>query len=55
MCEDFVLHNFEVTSVEKILKNLDVARVSVIDQISAKFLKDGAVVAAVHLLNIICQ
>ena len=54
MCEDFVLHNLEVTSIEKILKNLDVARVSVIDQISAKFLKDGALVTAVHLLNIIC-
>ena len=52
-CEDFVLHNVDITSVEKILKNLDVAKASGIDQISARFLKDGATVITVHLANII--
>ena len=42
MCEDsFVLCNEEAASVEKILKNIDVAKAFRIDQISAKFLKDG--------------
>ena len=41
-CEDFVLRNVEVTTADKIFKNLDVAKASGIDQISAKFLKDGA-------------
>ena len=40
-CEDLVLHNVDITSVEKILKNLDVAKASGIDQISARFLKNG--------------
>ena len=52
-CEDFVLHNVDVTSVEKILKNLDVTKASGIDQTSARFLKDGAPVIAIHLANII--
>ena len=52
-CEDFVLHNVDITSVEKILKNLDVPRTSGIDQISARFLKNGAPVIAIHLANII--
>ena len=39
----------EVTSIEKILNNLDVAKASRTDQISAKFLEDGALVAAIHL------
>ena len=52
-CGDFVLHNAEITSVEKILKSLDVAKNSGIDQISARFLKDGAPVTAIHLANII--
>ena len=39
--QDFILHNVEVTSVEKILKNLDVAKASGIVQVSAKFFKDG--------------
>ena len=30
-CEDFVLHNVEVASVEKILKNLDVAQANIIN------------------------
>ena len=51
-CEDLVLHNVDITSVEKIFKSLDVAKVSGIDQISARFLKDGAVIA-IHLANII--
>ena len=49
-CEDFVLHNVNITSVEKILKNLDIAKASGIDQISAI---DGAPVTAIHLANII--
>ena len=45
-CENFVVHNIDVTTVDKILKNLGVAKASGIDQISAKFLKDGAPVIA---------
>ena len=52
-CEDFVLHNVDITSVEKILNNLGVAKASRIDQIFARFLKDGAPVIAIHLANII--
>ena len=51
MCEDIVLHNVEVTTVKKIFKNLDIAKSSRIDQVSAKFLKDGAPVIAIHLAN----
>ena len=51
--ECFVLYNVDVTTVDKILKNLDVTKVSGIDQIFAKFLKDGAPVIAIHLANII--
>ena len=32
--EDFVLHNVDITSVEKTLKNLDVAKASGIDKTS---------------------
>ena len=39
---DFLLHIVEVASVEKIFKNLDFAKASRIDQISFKFLKEGA-------------
>ena len=52
-CEDFLLHNVKATSVEKVLKNLDVAKAFGIDQISGNFLKDGASVTAIHLANII--
>ena len=52
-CEELVLHNVDTTSVEKILKNLDGAKASGIDQICAKFLKDGAPVIAVHLANVV--
>ena len=52
-CGDFVLHNVDVTAVDKILENLDVAKASGIDQILAKFLKDGALVTTIHLANII--
>ena len=45
-CEYFVLRNVDVTTVAKILKNLDVAKPSGIGQISAKFLKDGVPVIA---------
>ena len=41
-CEDFVFHNAELASVEKIFKNLDIAKASRIDQISARFLKESA-------------
>ena len=40
--DDFVLHIVEIASVEKIFKNLDFAKASRIDQISFKFLKEGA-------------
>ena len=51
--QDFILHNVEVTSVEKILKSLDVAKASIIDQVSAKFFEDGPPVIAIYLANII--
>ena len=37
----------------KILKNLYNVKASGIDQVSAEFLKDGAPVIAIHLVNII--
>ena len=52
MCEEFVLHNVEVT-VGKILKKADVTKASEIDQISAKVIRDYAPVIAIHLANII--
>ena len=52
-CEDFALHNVDITSFKKILKNLNVGKASGIDQISARFLKDIAPVIAIHLANII--
>ena len=52
-CEDFVLHNVNITSVEKILNNLVAAKAYRIDQISARFLNDGAPVIAIALANII--
>ena len=51
-CEDFVLHNVEVTTADKILRNLDVAKVCRIDQISPKFLKDCVPALAIHLANV---
>ena len=52
-CEGFVSHNAEVTSVEKVLITLDVAKASGIDQISAKVFKHGAPVIAIYLAYII--
>ena len=52
-CEDFALLNVNVASVEKILKNLDVAKASKIEQISARFFKGSAAVIAIHLANVI--
>ena len=52
-CENFVLHNADITSVEKILKKLDVAKAYGIDQISARFLKGHAPIIAIHLANMI--
>ena len=52
-CEYFVLHNTDVTIADKILKNLVVATASKVDQISAKFRKDSALVITIHLKNII--
>ena len=49
----FILHDVDRTSVKNILRKLDVAKASGIDQISARFLKDGAPVIATHLANII--
>ena len=51
-CEGFVLHNVDVTTVDEILKNLNVTKASEIYQISAKFLKKGAPVIAIYLANI---
>ena len=53
MCECFALHIIEVESLEKILKNIDVARVCRIDNISAKCHVDCAPIIAIHLANII--
>ena len=50
---ELFLHNIDITSVEKILKNFDVVKTSGIDQISARFLKDGTPVIAICLANII--
>ena len=47
------MHNVEITSVEKILKNLNVVKATRIDQISPKFLKGDVPVTAIHLFNII--
>ena len=52
-CEDFALHYVHITSAEKLLKNLDVPEASEIDQIFARFLKDGPPVIAIYLANII--
>ena len=52
-CEDLVLCNVDVKTVDIILKNLDVAKASGTDQISSKFLKDGSPVIDIHLANII--
>ena len=51
--KDFALHNVEITSVEKILKNLNVVKATRIDQISSKFIKGDVPVTAIHLFNII--
>lgn len=48
-----VLQNLEALSVEKILKELDAVKVSEIDWISVKFLKNRALVIAIHWANII--
>ena len=52
-CANFLLYNIKTTSVEKILNNLDLTKASRIYQISAKFLKIGAPVIAIHLTSII--
>lgn len=50
---EFFLCNVEITSVEKKLKTLNVAKDSTIDWISSKFLKDGALVIVTPLISII--
>ena len=45
----FVLHDVDVTTADKMLKNLDASKASGIDQISIRFLKDGASVTTTHL------
>ena len=42
-----------MSTVEKLLKNLDTSKATGIDQIPARFLKDGASVISKHLTNII--
>lgn len=50
-CEDFYLHNVEITLVEKsFLTNSDATKASGIDQICAKFLKN-----CVPLMLSMCQ
>ena len=44
------LHNVDVISVEKILENLEITKVSGMDQISARFLKVGAPVITIDLV-----
>ena len=46
------MHNVDVISFEKILKNVGVTKASKIDQISAKFPKEDALVIAILLPNI---
>ena len=45
-CDEFVLSNIEVTTVDKILKRFG------IDQTSVKYPSDGAPVIAIHFDNI---
>ena len=52
-CEEIVLHNVEVTLVRKTSKSLDVSKAFGIDQISSKFLLDGALVICIHLAKTI--
>ena len=52
-CEDFLLHNVDVTIVDKIIKNLDVAKVPEIDRSLPNFFKDGVPAIAIHLDNVI--
>ena len=47
-----MLHNVKVKTIDKISKNLDIAKPSGLDQISAKFLKGGAPVIVIHLAKI---
>ena len=47
-CEEFVLHNVDVTTVDKVLMNLDVAKSSAIDEMSVNFFKDSAPVIVIH-------
>ena len=51
--EDFVLHNVDGTTLDKMLRNLDVAKPSGIDQISITLFKDVAPVTAIYHANII--
>ena len=48
-----MLQNVEVTLVDKIIKNLDVAKTSGIYQIYARFLKDDVPRIIIHLANTI--
>ena len=51
--EDFVLHNVDGTTLDKMIRNLDVAKPSGIDQISITCFKDVAPVTAIYHANII--
>ena len=52
-CETFAFHNVTIKAVEKLLKNIDVSKATGIDQVPAKFIKDGAPIIAKHLTSII--
>ena len=49
-CADCVLCNTDVTTVDRTFKNLHVAKASEIYEISAKCLKDGALVYQLFIL-----
>ena len=51
-CEDFILHNVDVTTVDKVIKRSDVPKTSGIDQISNKLLKDCRPVITICLTKI---
>ena len=45
----FVLHSITSPKVDSILQNLDIVKAAAIDQITLKFLKDGAPVIPIHI------
>ena len=51
-CEDFILHNVDGTTVDKVTKRPDFPKTSGIDQISNKLLKDCCPVIPICLTKI---